>query len=329
MRILITGGAGFVGSHLCERFLAEGYEVVCLDNLKTGRKENIAHLLAHPQFSFMQHDVTQPLFIAGPVDEVLHFASPASPRDYLEHPIHTLKVGSLGTHHALGFAKAKGAVFVFASTSEVYGDPEVSPQSESYWGHVNPVGPRSAYDEAKRFAEAMTMAYHRVHGLEVRIARIFNTYGSRMRSDDGRVMPNFITQALREEPLTVYGDGRQTRAFCYIADLVEGVYRLARTAVEGPVNLGNPEELTILTLAREVIERTESSSQIIFRPLPADDPRERHPDITKARQTLGWCPQTPLRSGLEQTIAYFRSQIKPGVPERFSSQSPRAISAEN
>lgn len=329
MRLLITGGAGFVGSHLCERFLAEEYEVVCLDSLKTGLKGNFAHLLARPGFSFVQHDVTQPVFIAGPVDQVLHFASPASPRDYLQHPIHTLKVGALGTHHALGLAKAKGAVFVLASTSEVYGDPEVSPQSESYWGHVNPVGPRSVYDEAKRFAEAMAMAYHRGHGLEVRIARIFNTYGPRMRADDGRAIPNFITQALRGEPVTVFGDGRQTRSFCYISDLVEAICRLVRTPLEGPVNLGSPEEVTVLDLAREVIEMTGSTSQIIFQPRPVDDPQVRHPDIAKAQELLGWSPQTPRRYGLEQTIAYFRAQIKKRAAETISSQSAQAIAAEN
>lgn len=310
MRVLITGGAGFVGSHLSERFLREGHEVMCLDSMRTGRKDNIAQLHSHPRFCFIQHDITQPFFIAGPLDHVLHFASPASPRDYLEHPIHTLKVGAIGTHHALGLAKAKRAKFLLASTSEVYGDPQVNPQPESYWGHVNPLGPRSVYDEAKRFAEAMTMAYQRAHGLEVRIARIFNTYGPRMRADDGRAMPNLITQALRGEPLTLYGDGSQTRSFCYITDLVEGLYRLANTPVEGPTNLGNPEEMTILALAREVIETTGSTSPITFRPLPADDPRMRRPDITKAKQALGWFPATPLRVGLEQTIAYFRAQLK-------------------
>ncbi len=329
MRVLITGGAGFVGSHLCERLIAEGHEVVCMDSLKTGRKENISPLASHPRFSFVQHDVTQPVFVAGPLDQVLHLASPASPRDYMEHPIHTLKVGALGTHHTLGLAKGKGAAFLLASTSEVYGDPQVSPQPETYWGHVNPVGPRSVYDEAKRFAEALTMAYHRAHAVEVRIARIFNTYGPRMRTDDGRSMPNFITQALRGEPLTVYGDGRQTRSFCYIADLVEGLCRLARTVVDGPVNLGNPGEMTILSLAREVIERTGSTSQIIFRPLPVDDPRVRRPDVTKAKRVLGWSPQTSLQAGLEQTIAYFRAELGLGAPQKLSSQVPRAVTAKN
>jgi dTDP-glucose 4,6-dehydratase len=325
MRVLITGGAGFVGSHLCDRFHKEGDEVICLDSLRTGVKDNVEHLLSHPRFSFIQHDITQAIFVSGPVDCVLHFASPASPHDYMEHPIHTLKVGAIGTHHALGLAKAKGARFLLASTSEVYGDPEVSPQPESYWGHVNPLGPRSVYDEAKRFAEAMTMAYQRAHGVEVRIARIFNTYGPRMRVDDGRAMPNLITQALRGEPLTLYGDGRQTRSFCYITDLVEGLYRLAHTAVEGPVNLGNPEEMTILDLAREVTEATGSRSPVIFRPLPVDDPRVRRPDITKASQTLGWSPTIPLRLGLEQTIPYFRAQLRLGDPTNSARSDPRVL----
>ncbi len=309
MRVLITGGAGFVGSHLSERFLKEGHEVVCLDSLRTGVKENIAHLLAHPRFSFVHHDITEPFFITATLDAILHFASPASPRDYLEHPIHTLKVGALGTHHALGLAKAKGARFLLASTSEVYGDPEVNPQPETYWGHVNPVGPRSVYDEAKRFAEAMAMAYRRAHRVEVRLARIFNTYGPRMRADDGRAIPNLINQALRGEPVTVYGDGGQTRSFCYVTDLVEGLYRLVHSEVEGPVNLGNPEEMTIATLARQVIEATGSSSPITFRPLPVDDPKQRRPDISKARQGLGWAPETSFRQGLERTIAHFRAEI--------------------
>ncbi len=318
MRVLITGGAGFIGSHLCERFLAEGWEVLSLDSLRTGVKDNVAHLLSNPRFSLVEHDITRPFFVAGPLDQVLHFASPASPRDYNEHPIHTLKVGAMGTCHALGLAKAKGARFLLASTSEVYGDPEVSPQPEGYWGHVNPVGPRSVYDEAKRFAEAIAMAYRRAHGVEARIARIFNTYGPRMRARDGRAMPNLITQALRGEPLTVYGDGSQTRSFCYVDDLVEGLYRLAHTAVDSPVNLGNPEEITILSLAREVIEMTGSSSQTTFQPLPVDDPRVRCPDITKARHLLGWSPKTSLRSGLEQTIAYFRAQLKLDARARLS-----------
>jgi dTDP-glucose 4,6-dehydratase len=324
MRVLITGGAGFIGSHLCERFLQEGHEVMCLDSLGTGRKDNIAHLLSHMRFSFIQHDITQPFFIAGALDQVLHFASPASPRDYMEHPIHTLKVGAIGTHHALGLAKAKGAKFLLASTSEVYGDPQVTPQPESYWGHVNPVGPRSVYDEAKRFAEAMTMAYQRAHGLDVRIARIFNTYGPRMRTDDGRAMPNLITQALRGEPLTVYGDGSQTRSFCYVADLVEGLYRLAHAVVEGPVNLGNPQAMTIRSLAREVIEMTSSTRPIVFQPLPVDDPKVRCPDIAKAKQVLGWFPQTSLRFGLEQTISYLRAQLKLGEPANVSSPGAQA-----
>lgn len=319
-RSLVTGGAGFLGSHLCDRLIREGHEVVCLDNLLTGRVENVKHLFGHPRFTFVQGDVTRPLEIEGPLDYVLHFASPASPKDYTQHPIHTLKVGALGTYHALGLARAKGAVFLLASSSEVYGDPEVSPQPESYWGHVNPVGPRSVYDEAKRYAEAITMAYRRVHGLDVRIARIFNSYGARMRTDDGRVLPNFMTQALRGEPLTVYGDGSQTRSFCYVDDMVEGIFRLMvwklpsvrpGTASPTPVfNLGNPDEVTILQLAREVIELTGSRSQIHFRPLPEDDPKVRSPDISKATVLLGWTPRVSRREGLKRTLPHFQEALK-------------------
>ncbi|MFA0768560.1 MAG: hypothetical protein OXFUSZZB_001888 [Candidatus Fervidibacter sp.] len=316
MRVLVTGGAGFLGSHLCDRLIAEGHEVICLDSLLTGRAENIAHLQPHPRFTFIQHDITQPFFIAERVDWVLHFASPASPKDYGAHPIHTLKVGALGTYHMLGLAKAHGAKFLLASTSEVYGDPEVHPQPESYWGHVNPIGERSCYDEAKRFAEALTMAYWRQHGIDVRIIRIFNTVGPRMRIDDGRVFPNFITQALRGEPLTVYGDGSQTRSFCYVDDLIEGVMRvMAWTPPEGAdelarvFNLGNPEEVTILEFAHLVKEVTGSRSPIVFRPLPKDDPKQRRPDITRAKTFLGWQPRTSLREAVERTLPYFRQVL--------------------
>jgi dTDP-glucose 4,6-dehydratase len=316
MRVLVTGGAGFLGSHLCDRLIAEGHEVICLDSLLTGRADNIAHLQTHPRFTFIQHDITQPFFIADRVDWVLHFASPASPKDYGAHPIHTLKVGALGTYHMLGLAKAHGAKFLLASTSEVYGDPEVHPQPESYWGHVNPIGERSCYDEAKRFAEALTMAYWRQHGIDVRIIRIFNTVGPRMRIDDGRVFPNFITQALRGEPLTVYGDGSQTRSFCYVDDLIEGVMQvMAWTPPEGAdelarvFNLGNPEEVTVLELAHLVKEVTGSRSPIVFRPLPKDDPKQRRPDITKAKNFLGWQPRTSLREAVERTLPYFRQVL--------------------
>jgi dTDP-glucose 4,6-dehydratase len=319
MRVLVTGGAGFLGSHLCDRLIAEGHEVICLDSLLTGRAENIVHLQPHPRFTFIQHDITQPFFIAERVDWVLHFASPASPKDYGAHPIHTLKVGALGTYHMLGLAKAHGARFLLASTSEVYGDPEVHLQPESYWGHVNPIGERSCYDEAKRFAEALTMAYWRQHGIDVRIIRIFNTVGPRMRIDDGRVFPNFITQALRGEPLTVYGDGSQTRSFCYVDDLIEGVMRvMAWTPPEGAdelarvFNLGNPEEVTILEFAHLVKEVTGSRSPIVFRPLPKDDPKQRRPDITKAKNFLGWQPRTSLREAVERTLPYFRQVL--GLP---------------
>jgi len=312
MRILVTGGAGFVGSHLCDRLLSEGHEVICVDSLITGRKENIAHLLDQRCFTFVLQDVTEPFFLEGSLDAVLHFASPASPRDYLQHPIHTLKVGGLGTYHALGLAKAKGAVFMLASTSEVYGDPEVNPQPETYWGHVNPVGPRSVYDEAKRYAEAMTIAYHRAHGVRVRIPRIFNTYGPRMRLNDGRALPNMMSQAIRGEPLTVYGDGSQTRSFCYVSDLVEGIYRLLLTSTPELLlmNLGNPEEVTLSQMAQEILQITGNKSQIVFHPLPEDDPRRRCPDIGKAREILGWEPHISRLEGLNKTLPYFREALR-------------------
>ena len=310
MRVLISGAAGFLGSHLCDRFVAEGHEVVGVDNFITGSADNIAHLIGNPQFRFIQHDVTNYIYVDGPVDGVLHFASPASPIDYLEMPIPTLKVGSLGTHKTLGLAKAKGARYLLASTSEVYGDPQVHPQPESYWGHVNPVGPRGVYDEAKRFAEAMTMAYHRYHGINTRIVRIFNTYGPRMRPHDGRVVSNFIVQALRGEPLTIYGEGSQTRSFTYVDDLVEGIYRLFNSDRVDPTNIGNPVEFTIQELADLVLQETGSSSAIDRRPLPVDDPKVRKPDIGIARATLGWEPQVPLLEGLRRTIPYFRKLVQ-------------------
>ena len=309
-RIVVTGGAGFIGSHLCERLLAEGHEVICIDNLVTGRADNIAHLFADARFSFIPQDVTTYLYVKGELDAILHFASPASPTDYLELPIQTLKVGSLGTHKALGLAKEKSARLLLASTSEVYGDPLVHPQTEDYWGNVNPIGPRGVYDEAKRFAEALVMAYQRSHGLETRIGRIFNTYGPRMRLRDGRVVPNFISQALRGEDLTVYGDGSQTRSFCFVTDLVEGICRLLRSDYDGPVNLGNPQEMSVLDFARLIISLTGSRSRIAFRPLPADDPQVRQPDIRLARRVLEWQPQVPLETGLRQTIAYFRDRLE-------------------
>jgi dTDP-glucose 4,6-dehydratase len=309
VRILITGAAGFLGSHLTDRFLAEGHEVIGMDNLVTGSRANIAHLADHPRFSFVLHDVSKFIGVEGPLDGVLHFASPASPIDYLELPIQTLKVGSLGTHNALGLALAKGARFFLASTSEVYGDPQVHPQPESYWGHVNPVGPRGVYDEAKRFAEAMTMAYHRVHAVDTRIVRIFNTYGPRMRARDGRVVSNFVVQALKGEPLTMYGEGQQTRSFCYVSDLVEGIYRLFQSAHVEPTNIGNPNEFTVRQLADKVRELTGSSSPIVTRPLPTDDPKVRRPDITRARTLLGWEPVVSLDDGLRRTIAWFREHL--------------------
>jgi dTDP-glucose 4,6-dehydratase len=306
---VVTGGAGFLGSHLCDRLLAEGHRVVCVDNLVTGKRANLAHLLGRDDFRFIEHDVSRPLYLDEPVHNVLHFASPASPIDYLELPIQTLKVGSLGTHNTLGLAKEKAARFLLASTSEVYGDPLVHPQPEDYWGNVNPVGPRGVYDEAKRFAEAMTMAYHRVHGLEVRIVRIFNTFGPRMRPRDGRVVPAFIQQALQGEPLSIFGDGGQTRSFCYVSDLIEGIWRLLRSDVRQPVNVGNPREMTIREFAEAILRLTGSSSALSFHPLPEDDPKVRQPDISRARSVLGWEPRVSLEDGLAATIEYFRELL--------------------
>ena len=310
MRILVTGGAGFLGSHLCDRLLAEGHEVIAMDNFVTGNSRNIAHLETDRRFHFIEHNVTRFIPIEGDLDAVLHFASPASPIDYLELPIQTLKVGSLGTHNALGLALAKGARFLLASTSEVYGDPLVHPQPETYWGNVNPIGPRGVYDEAKRFAEALTMAYQRAHGVPTRIVRIFNTYGERMRPRDGRVVPALIGQALAGEPMTVFGDGSQTRSFCYVSDLIDGIYRLLMSEERNPVNIGNPKELSVLEFAKTIRELTGTSSEIVLRPLPVDDPRVRQPDITKARTKLGWEPKVELREGLVKTIEYFRSILK-------------------
>jgi dTDP-glucose 4,6-dehydratase len=310
VRVLVTGGAGFIGSHLCDFLLEKGCEVVCMDNLLTGSLDNIAHI-QDPRFVFVEYDVTNFISIKGGVDYVLHFASPASPIDYLELPIQTLKVGSLGTHRALGLAKARHAKFLLASTSEVYGDPLVHPQREDYWGNVNPVGPRGVYDEAKRFAEAMTMAYHRVHGLDTRIVRIFNTYGSRMRLTDGRAVPTFLRQALLNEPLTVFGDGSQTRSFTYVSDLVEGIWRLMQAPVNDPVNIGNPREMTLLELAKHVIRASGSTSEIVFRPLPTDDPKVRRPDIGRARRLLGWEPTVELDEGLARTLEWCRKLGRP------------------
>lgn len=315
MRTLITGGGGFIGSHLCERFLAEGHDVIAVDNFITGRPENIAHLRNNQRFSVVKHDVSQPLTVEGPIDNVLHFASPASPVDYLNFPIQTLKVGSLGTHNTLGLAKAKDARYLMASTSEVYGDPEQHPQREDYWGNVNPIGLRGCYDEAKRFSEAIVMAYHRTHQVKTHIVRIFNTYGERMRLDDGRVLPNFMGQALRGEPLTVYGDGSQTRSFCYVSDLVDGIFRLLFTEFHDPVNLGNPDEVSILEFAREILELSRSKSQIVFKPLPQDDPKLRQPDITRARRLLGWEPKVNRHDGLRRTMEYFHNKVSAGKLE--------------
>ncbi len=308
-RVLITGGAGFLGSHLCDRYFEEGYDVICMDNLSTGAAENIEHLFGKDRFTFVKHDVTQYIHVSGEVDLVLHFASPASPIDYLEMPIQTLKVGSLGTHKALGLAMEKDARFLLASTSEVYGDPKTHPQSETYWGNVNPIGDRGVYDEAKRFGEAMTMAYHRYHGVETRIARIFNTYGPRMRLRDGRALPTFLRQALNGVDLTVYGDGSQTRSFCYVDDLIEGIYRLSQSEYIQPVNLGNPDEISIKEFAEEIIEFTDSDSGITFEELPKDDPQVRQPDITRAKELLDWQPTYSRRDGLEATIGYFRQEL--------------------
>jgi len=310
MRIVVTGGAGFVGSHLCDRLLAEGHSVIAMDNLITGSTDNIAHLSSNKNFQFIYHDVTEYIYVAGEVDGIFHLASPASPIDFPTLPIQIMKVGALGTHKALGLAKAKKARFLMASTSEVYGDPEVHPQPETYWGRVNPIGPRGVYDEAKRFAEALTMAYHRVHNVDTRIIRIFNTYGPRMRLKDGRVVPNFITQALRGQPLTVYGDGSQTRSFTYVSDLVEGMYRLFMSDEITPVNVGNPVEYSIRQFAELVNQATGNSAGITFLPLPQDDPKRRRPDISKARRVLGWEPKVPLAEGLQRTVDYFRAAMK-------------------
>ena len=313
MRVLITGGAGFLGSHLCDRFLAEGHSVIAMDNLITGTTANIEHLAGRDDFLFIKHDVTNYIYVEGPLDAVLHFASPASPIDYLEYPIPTLKVGALGTHKVLGLAKTKGARFLLASTSEVYGDPLIHPQTEDYWGNVNPIGPRGVYDEAKRFAEAMAMAYHRYHDLDTRIVRIFNTYGPRMRLADGRGVPNFIAQALRGDPLTVYGDGGQTRSFCFVKDLVDGIYRLLLSNEVEPVNIGNPNEMTILEFARKIVDLTGSRSEITFVTPPdmriKDDPKVRRPDIGKARRILNWEPKVSLEDGLRETIEHFKSRV--------------------
>ncbi len=303
---IVTGGAGFLGSHLCDRLLAEGHRVIAIDNLLTGSPRNIEHLTGNPDFRFIEQDVTDYLNIPGEIDFIFHFASPASPIDYLEYPIPTLKVGALGTHNALGLAKAKGATFVIASTSEVYGDPLIHPQQENYWGNVNPIGPRGVYDEAKRFAEAITMAYHRVHGVDTKIVRIFNTYGPRMRLRDGRVVPAFIGQALQGEPLTVFGDGSQTRSFCFVSDLIDGIYRLSQSDTHDPVNIGNPAEMTIKQFAEAIIEKTGTESAIEYRDLPADDPRVRQPDISRAQALLGWEPKVLFDEGISETIDYFR-----------------------
>jgi len=310
MRVLVTGGAGFIGSHLCDFFVRANADVVCMDNFITGSPANIAHLEGHERFTFVRHNVTEYIDVAGPLDWVLNFASPASPRDYLELPIQTLKVGALGTHRTLGLAKAKGARFLLASTSEVYGDPLVHPQREDYWGNVNPVGPRGVYDEAKRFAEAITMAYHRFHGVDTRIVRIFNTFGPRMRANDGRAIPAFLTQALEGKPLTVFGDGSQTRSFQYIDDLVEGIHRLMQASVNDPVNIGNPHEMTLLELAKRIVRVTGSASEIVFGPLPEDDPKVRQPDITRARTLLGWEPRVDTDEGLRLTIDWFRTRAR-------------------
>ena len=310
MRALVTGGAGFIGSHLCEFFLGQGWEVVCMDNFVTGSPDNVAPFQARPGFRLVRHNVTEYIRMDGALDWVLHLASPASPRDYLELPIQTLKVGALGTHNALGLAKATGARFLLASTSEVYGDPLVHPQHEDYWGNVNPVGPRGVYDEAKRFAEAITMAYHRTHGVDTRIARIFNSFGPSMRIDDGRAIPAFISQALAGQPLTIFGDGSQTRSFQYISDLIDGLWRLMRAPVNDPVNLGNPQEMTLLELAKRILRLTGARSEIVFRPLPTDDPKVRQPEIGRARALLGWEPHVDVDEGLRLTIDWFRRRLR-------------------
>ena len=305
MRILLTGGAGFIGSHLCDLLIRNGHSIICMDNLITGKKENIQHLLDNPNFKFIEHDVTKYIDVKEKIDYVLHFASPASPVDYLKYPIKTLKVGSLGTHNALGVAKKHGAKFLLASTSEVYGDPLVNPQPETYWGNVNPIGPRGVYDEAKRFAEAITLAYHRSHGIDTKIVRIFNTYGPNMRDHDGRAIPNFIDQALKGEALTVYGNGSQTRSFCYVSDLIDGIYKLMNSDLNEPVNIGNPNEMTLIDLAKKIIQLTGSKSKIEYKPLPINDPKVRRPDIAKAKKELNWQPVVALNDGLKTTINWF------------------------
>jgi dTDP-glucose 4,6-dehydratase len=309
LRAVITGGAGFLGSHLCDYLIERGWDVLSIDNLVTGNEGNVGHLTKHRQFRMVRHDVSQYIDVAGPVDYVLHFASPASPVDYLKLPIQTLKVGALGTHNSLGLAMAKKAKYLLASTSESYGDPQISPQPESYWGHVNPIGPRGVYDEAKRYAEAMVMAYHRFHGVDTHIVRIFNTYGPRMRLNDGRALPNFVYQALTGQPITVYGDGKQTRSFCYVSDLVEGIYRLMNSDEREPVNIGNPQEITILEFAERIRKLLESEVPIVFKPLPQDDPKQRCPDISKAKRLLGWQPMVNLEEGLRLTLDFFRQQL--------------------
>lgn len=310
MKILITGGAGFIGSHFCKFLLTKGHEVICMDNLITGKASNVSPLKSNPRFEYIQHDISKHISIGSNIDFVMHFASPASPIDYQLVPIQTLKAGSLGTHNTLGLALAKKAKYLLASTSEVYGDPLVKPQPETYWGNVNPVGPRGCYDEAKRFSEALTMAYHRIHGLDTKIVRIFNTYGPKMRKNDGRVVPNFINQALENKPLTIYGKGSQTRSFCYVSDLIGGIYKLMNSGINDPVNIGNPDEKTVLEFARKVIELTQSESMIQFNPLPVDDPRTRCPDISKAIKELGWKPEVGLEEGLKKTIAFFRDSTE-------------------
>jgi dTDP-glucose 4,6-dehydratase len=310
MRILLTGGAGCLGSHLTDRFIKDGHQVVCMDNFITGRQENIAHLAGNPNFEFIKHDVSEYIYVKGKIDFVLHFASPASPVDYLKHPIKTLKVGALGTHNALGVALHHEAKFLVASTSEVYGDPLVNPQPETYWGNVNPVGPRGVYDEAKRYGEAIALAYHRTHGVDVKIVRIFNTYGERMRHHDGRVVPNFIDQALKNEPLTVYGDGSQTRSFCYVSDLIEGIVRLMKSNLNEPVNIGNPAERTVLDFAKKIIEITGCKSEIKFEELPINDPKVRRPDITLAKKELGWEPKIDINEGITRTVKWFKENYK-------------------